>query len=85
MKIKTIQKLQKVIDEYIQSTKDFYYILETIKDKKIKKILIKYLSLYGALNINLTKYMLQNIYNIIEQKTIDTEFEKLMRQLKNGK
>ena len=85
MKRKTINKIQDVIDAYIQSTKDFLHIIETIEDKQIRKVLIKLALLYGALNINLAMYMVGIIPNLIKPKSVEEEFERLMRQLENGK
>ncbi len=85
MNLKTIRKVQKVLDSYINSTREFLHVLEVIEDKELRKVLCNYALLYGALNIELAKYMLKTVPKAIKQETIDKEFEKLMRQLKNGK
>ncbi len=84
MKRKKFKEIQKIIDEYIQTTREFLHILETIEDKKIRKILIKHALLYGALNINLAMYMVGIIPHIMKSKSVEEEFERLMRQLEKG-
>ena len=84
-RLNKIKQIQEILDTFIDSTRKLYEIANQEQDKEIKKILIKHIALYGLLNINLVKFVMQIVPNSVQKDIMDAEFEKLMRQLKNGK